>query len=143
MQSQEVERIDIESNEDVVRVRRAVRTAAASIGFGHTDQVRLVTAASELARNIQLHAGKGAVEIRLIENASRRGVQIVFDDQGGGIPDVGRAMSDGFTSGGGLGKGLPGARRLVDDFEIESEVGRGTSVRIAKWLGTRKVKSEE
>jgi serine/threonine-protein kinase RsbT len=134
MQQQGLDRIQIEDNDDVVRVRARVREAAARAGFGHVDQVRLVTAASELARNIRLYAERGLVEILPISKGSRRGLHIKFEDSGPGIPDIKLAMTDGYTTSRGLGKGLPGSRRLVDDFEIESVLGEGTIIRITKWL---------
>jgi serine/threonine-protein kinase RsbT len=134
MQQPPVNRIKIEDNEDLVRVRAAVRDAAAEMGFGHIDQVRIVTATSELARNITRYAVRGFAEISLIKNGGRRGLRVRFEDQGQGIIDIELAMTDGYTTSRGLGKGLPGARRLVDEFQIESEVGRGTVVVITKWL---------
>ena len=134
MQQQEPDRISVETNDDVVRVRARVREAAVRAGFGHIDQVRLVTAASELARNIRLYAERGAVEITRVKNDNRRGLRIKFEDSGPGIADIKLAMTDGYTTSRGLGKGLPGSRRLVDDFEIESAPGEGTTVSITKWL---------
>ncbi|HET9530821.1 MAG TPA: anti-sigma regulatory factor [Blastocatellia bacterium] len=126
--------IEIEYNEDIIRVRASVLSAAREMGFKRVDQVRLVTAASELARNIKLYAGRGRVEILRINNNGRRGLQIKFEDNGPGIVDIKLAMTDGYTTSRGLGKGLPGSRRLVDEFEIDSEAGRGTVVIIRKWL---------
>jgi serine/threonine-protein kinase RsbT len=134
MQQPPVDRIKIEDNEDLVRVRAGVRVAAMEIGFNHTDQVRIVTAASELARNITRYAERGFAEIARIKNGGRRGLRVRFEDRGQGIADIKLAMTDGYTTSRGLGKGLPGARRLVDEFEIESEVGKGTVVIITKWL---------
>jgi serine/threonine-protein kinase RsbT len=134
MQQQEPDRIPIEANDDVVRVRVKVRDAAVRAGFGHTDQVRLVTAASELARNIRLYAERGLVEILPVKKGNRRGLRIKFEDRGPGIPNIKLAMTDGYTTSRGLGKGLPGSRRLVDDFEIESVPGEGTTIKITKWL---------
>ena len=134
MQQQDSDRIPIEDNDDIVRVRARVRDAAERAGFSHIDQVRLVTAASELARNIRLYAERGMVEITRVENQNRRGLLIKFEDRGPGIADIKLAMTDGYTTSRGLGKGLPGSRRLVDDFEIESVPGEGTTVRITKWL---------
>ena len=128
------ERIPIETSEDLVTLRRSVRERAAALGFGATDQVRLVTAASELARNIVVYADRGFADISPVTRQGRRGITVRFEDQGQGIRDIELAMRDGYTSGRGLGKGLPGARRLVDEFEITSEVGRGTVVTITKWL---------
>lgn len=129
-----VERIPIESGEDLVRLRRRVREQAVALGFGQTDQVRLVTAASELARNIVRYAGRGFADISQVTRRDRRGIEVRFEDQGQGIADVEMAMKDGYTTGRSLGKGLPGARRLVDEFDIVSEVGKGTVVTITKWL---------
>jgi serine/threonine-protein kinase RsbT len=129
-----VERIRIETSDDLVGLRRYVRQAAVAMGFGQTDQVRLVTAASELARNIVLYAERGFADILPIKRHGRRGLVVRFEDQGQGISDIELAMKDGYTSGRGLGKGLPGARRLVDEFEITSEAGKGTVVTITKWL---------
>ena len=129
-----VERIRIDTSEDLVGLRRCVRQAAIAMGFGPTDQVRLVTAASELARNIVLYAESGFADISPIKRQGKRGLVLRFEDQGQGISDIELAMKDGYTSGRGLGKGLPGARRLVDEFEIVSQVGKGTVVTITKWL---------
>ncbi|HVG19713.1 MAG TPA: anti-sigma regulatory factor [Blastocatellia bacterium] len=134
MQQPEANRINIAENDDLVIARARVRDAAIEMGFSHIDQVRLVTAVSELARNIVRYAEAGFMEIRKIANSGRRGLQVRFEDRGRGIEDIELAMTDGYTSGRGLGKGLPGSRRLVDDFEIQSEVGRGTIVVITKWL---------
>jgi serine/threonine-protein kinase RsbT len=134
MQQPPVERIKIEDNEDLVRVRASVRDAAALLGFSHTNQVRIVTATSELARNITRYAGRGFAEITCVKNGARRGLKVRFEDQGQGIADINLAMTDGYTTSRGLGKGLPGARRLVDEFEIQSEAGKGTVVIITKWL---------
>ncbi|HJQ25706.1 MAG TPA: anti-sigma regulatory factor [Blastocatellia bacterium] len=128
------ERIQIAASEDLVTLRRAVRERATALGFGHTDQVRLVTAASELGRNIVLYAGRGFADLATVSAKGRRGLRICFVDEGQGIDDIELALKDGYTSGRGLGKGLPGARRLVDEFEITSAVGRGTVVTITKWL---------
>lgn len=124
--------LPITSGDDVVRVRQKVRVRATEVGLSLVDQTKLITAASELARNT-LDYGKGGhadIETFLTE---RRGVRIVFRDRGPGIPDIQQALVDGFTSGNGLGHGLGGARRLVDDFDIQSTVGAGTTVIIARW----------
>lgn len=128
------ERIAIATSEDLVTLRRAVRERAAALGFSHTDQVRLVTAASELGRNIVVYGERGFADLSTVGGKQRRGIRVCFVDEGKGIGDIPLAMKDGYTSGRGLGKGLPGARRLVDEFEIRSEVGRGTVVIITKWL---------
>ena len=134
MQQPEANRITIAENDDLVRARARVRDVAVEMGFSHVDQVRLVTAVSELARNIVRYAEVGSVEISMIADNGKQGLQVKFEDQGQGIQDIELAMTDGYTTGRGLGKGLPGARRLVDDFKIESEVGIGTTIIITKWL---------
>jgi serine/threonine-protein kinase RsbT len=134
MRQPEVNRVNVEESDDLVRVRGVVRDAAIEMGFGRTDQVRLVTAASELARNILRYAEKGHAEISRVKENGRRGLRVRFRDAGPGIADIKLAMTDGYTTGRGLGKGLPGAQRLADDFEIESEVGKGTTITITKWL---------
>ena len=124
--------VPIKTGEDVVRVRQKVRVRATEAGLSLVDQTKLITAASELARNT-LDYGKG--EEARIETlaAPRKGVRIAFCDKGPGIPDVQLALKDGYTSGNGLGHGLGGARRLVDDFDIKTVVGEGTTVTIARW----------
>ena len=125
--------IEIQSPEDVVRVRQASREAALAQGFTLVDQTKIVTAASELARNALEHGGGGQAEILLLADGLRRGVRLVFTDSGPGIADVEQALRDGFTTGGGLGLGLGGARRLSNEFSIESKPGEGTRVEIARW----------
>jgi serine/threonine-protein kinase RsbT len=124
----------IVSDEDVVRVRQLVRTVAVAVKLSLVDQTKLVTAASELARNTLVYGGGGSVEVTLADNGRRRGVRIVFADEGPGITDLDLALTDGYTTGSGLGLGLSGARRLVDEFDIESAVGRGTRVTVTKWF---------
>ncbi|NES15783.1 MULTISPECIES: ATP-binding protein [Micromonospora] len=123
----------IRSDEDVVRVRQLVRTTAVAAKLSLVDQTKLVTAASELARNTLIYGGGGAAEVTTIDDGLRRGIRIVFTDQGPGIPDLDLALTDGYTTGGGLGLGLSGARRLVDDFDIRTGVGEGTRVTVTKW----------
>jgi len=118
---------------DIVAVRQQTRQWAGDVGLSLVDQTKIVTAASELARNAVVYGGGGSVRLELLENGVRKGLRLVFADQGPGIPDVERALQDGFTTGGGLGLGLGGARRLVNEFAIDSEVGRGTTVTIARW----------
>jgi serine/threonine-protein kinase RsbT len=118
---------------DVVAVRQATRALAERVGFSLVDQTKLVTAASELARNTIDYGGGGLVRLQLVENGVRRGVRLTFEDQGPGISDITMALKDGYTTGGGLGLGLGGARRLVNDFNIESSPGSGTRVMIARW----------
>lgn len=123
----------IQSSEDVVLVRQAVRARAVQLGFSLVDQTKLVTAASELARNALEHGGGGMMRLELIEEGPRRGVRLVFQDQGPGIADIQQAMRDGYTSGGGLGLGLGGAKRLSNEFDIVSRPGEGTRITIARW----------
>ena len=122
----------IRSGEDVVRVRQVVRTATVEAGFSLVDQTKFVTAASELARNTLLHGGGGEVHVVVSEASGRKTVKLVFEDQGPGIVDIERALQDGYSTGGGLGLGLSGARRLSSEFRIESTVGQGTRVTIAR-----------
>src|SRR5512144_6657 len=117
--------LQLRSGEDIVIARQAVREASSELGFSLVDQTKMVTAASELARNTVVHGGGGTVEIAQLENGARRGLQLVFADQGPGISDIELAMRDGYTTGDGLGLGLGGARRLVNDFQIESKPGEG------------------
>ena len=127
------ERIEVTSDQDVVRVRQLVRAVAVGVKLSLVDQTKLVTAASELARNTLVHGGGGTAEVGRVENGRRSGIRIVFTDQGPGIADVGLALTDGYTTGGGLGLGLSGARRLVDEFDIDTGVGQGTSITVTKW----------
>ena len=125
--------LPIRTQEDIVRVRQATREKAVAQGFSLVDQTKLVTAASELARNTLDYGGGGEVEILRLSEPPRRGVRLIFTDKGPGIADVELALKDGFTSGAGLGLGLSGARRLSSEFSIESKVGEGTQVTIARW----------
>ncbi|MGD6660717.1 ATP-binding protein, partial [Xanthomonas citri pv. citri] len=123
----------IGSDEDVVRVRQLVRTVAVAVKLSLVDQTKLVTAASELARNTLIYGGGGSAEVTVVDDGRRRGVRIVFADSGPGIPDLDLALTDGYTTGGGLGLGLSGARRLVDEFDVETAAGNGTRVTVTKW----------
>ena len=123
----------IRSSEDVVRIRSEVRNASITAGFSLVDQTKFVTAASELARNMVIYAAGGEMQIELLESSGRKGVRLAFIDQGPGIPDIEQAMNDGFTTGTGLGLGLGGARRLSNEFTIDSKMGHGTRVTIARW----------
>ena len=125
--------VAIETEGDIVLARRRVREVAIATGFSATDVTRVVTAASELARNIFQYAGKGAMRWRAIENNGRSGLELQFADQGPGIADINLAFQDGYTTGQGLGVGLPGTRRLMDEMDIQSQPGQGTTVTIRKW----------
>ncbi|HLG14595.1 MAG TPA: anti-sigma regulatory factor [Blastocatellia bacterium] len=125
--------VRIDSEGDIVLVRRTVREAATRLGVGITDVTRIVTAASELARNVFHYAGTGVMRWRMLEANNSIGIELTFEDQGPGIPDLDQAMKEGFTTSGGLGLGLPGAKRLMDEMEIESRVGEGTTVIVRKW----------
>lgn len=125
--------LPIVANDDVVRARQLVRTLAQDCRLSLVEQTKLVTAASELARNTLVHGGGGTLRGELIQNGLRRGVQVVFRDSGPGIADLELALTDGWSSGTGMGLGLSGSRRLVDEFAIDSEPGRGTTVTITKW----------
>jgi len=124
----------IHSDLDIVSARVEGRDLAKALGFGTIDQARIATAISELARNIVLYAGEGTVTIRIVEQGNRRGVEVVCEDHGPGIEDVSLVMQDGYSTSRGLGMGLPGAKRLMDEFEIQSRVGLGTKVVARKWL---------
>ena len=127
------ERVVVSTDQDVVRVRQLVRTFAVTVKLSLVDQTKLVTAASELARNTLVYGGGGTVEVTRVESGRRSGIRIVFADEGPGIADLGLALTDGYTTGGGLGLGLSGARRLVDEFDIVTEVGQGTTITVTKW----------
>jgi|SRR5688572_11207709 serine/threonine-protein kinase RsbT len=123
----------VSSSEDVVAVRQVVREWAVASGFSLVDQTKMVTAASELARNVVLYGGGGTVRLEALNDGMKRGLRLVFEDQGPGIADVEKALRDGFTTGSGLGLGLGGARRLVNEFSIQSAPGRGTRIEITRW----------
>ena len=125
--------VGLRSDQEIVRLRQIVRDAAIAQGFSLVDQTKFVTAASELARNTLLYGGGGDATLSVLLNGTRKGLKLTFVDQGAGIADIERALQDGFTSGSGLGLGLGGARRLCDEFEIQSEPGKGTTVSITKW----------
>ena len=133
MASTRSETLPIRTEQDVVRVRQAVRDATLQLKFSLVDQTKIVTAASELARNTVIYGGGGTVELEWLVEGARRGLRLTFADQGPGIADVEEALRDGFTTGTGLGLGLGGARRLSNEFEIRSQPGAGTVVRIARW----------
>jgi serine/threonine-protein kinase RsbT len=123
----------VRSGEDVVRVRQAVRTQALAVGFSLVDQTKIITAASEIARNTIDYGGGGSMDIDLVRFNARRGLRLTFKDQGPGIADIPQALRDGYTSGGGLGLGLSGAKRLVNEFDIQSAPGKGTTVTLVRW----------
>jgi serine/threonine-protein kinase RsbT len=126
-------RIAIEFDEDVVRARQRGRQLGQSLDLSATDLTLLATAISEIARNITAYAGHGDIRIRLVEEEGHRGIEVLAEDEGPGIPDIAAALGDGYSTGRGMGLGLPGARRLMDHFEIDSRVGEGTRVRMIKW----------
>ena len=125
--------VPLRADEDVVRMRQAVRECLVSVGFSLIDQTKMITAASELGRNTLRYGGGGEAHIQKVVDGSRRGVTLSFIDQGPGIADVELALTDGFTTGNGMGLGLSGARRLADEFELDTAPGAGTTVRISKW----------
>jgi serine/threonine-protein kinase RsbT len=133
LQVEQTESLPIASDDDIVRVRQLVRDWSVRIGFSLVDQTKLVTAASELARNTLVYGRGGELRVERVLNDRRAGLRLTFEDQGPGIPDVEQALKDGFTTGNGLGLGLSGARRLCQDFEITSKAGEGTRVMIARW----------
>jgi serine/threonine-protein kinase RsbT len=129
-----MDELPIRTGDDVVRVRQQVRVVAAKTGLSLVDQTKVVTAASELARNVLVHGGGGLARVEVVTSAlGRGGIRVGFTDEGPGIADVDLALTDGWTSGDGLGLGLSGARRLVDEFELTSKPGAGTSVVVVKW----------
>jgi serine/threonine-protein kinase RsbT len=123
----------LRAEQDIVLARQGVRRLTQELGFGIVDQTKLVTAASELARNALIYGGGGEMRWEILNDGARRGLRLHFIDQGPGIPDIERAMTDGWTSGTGLGLGLSGAKRLVSEFAIETAVGQGTRVTITRW----------
>lgn len=129
----ECESMPLRVSEDIVLVRQRVRTKALALGFGLVDQTKIVTASSELARNTLDYGGGGTVEVAVVENGRRRGLRLLFEDRGPGIPDIELALTDGYTTGQGMGLGLGGAKRLSHEFEIESTPGEGTRIAIVRW----------
>jgi serine/threonine-protein kinase RsbT len=127
------ETLPIKTGSDVVSVRQRVRVWTLEMKFSLIEQTKIVTAASELARNTLEHGRGGEVEIALVSNGTRQGIQMAFSDKGPGIPDVKLALSDGYTTANGMGLGLGGSRRLMNEFEIETEVGRGTRITCIRW----------
>jgi serine/threonine-protein kinase RsbT len=133
MTVQRSELFEVRSANDIVRVRQRMREWAVEAGFSLVDQTKVVTAASELTRNTLEHGGGGTARVELLADGGRRGLRRICEDPGPGIADVQLALKDGYTSRGGLGLGLGGARRLVNDFAIESQVGQGTRVTVTRW----------
>ena len=127
------ETLAVGASEDVVKVRRQVRAWAVQEGMTLTDQTKLVTAASELARNTVVHGGGGTVSLEVLRHNGRRGIRLTFEDDGPGIPDLQLAMRDGYSTGAGLGLGLSGSKRLCHEFDIQSKVGEGTRVIATRW----------
>lgn len=125
--------VRIDSETDILTARRAVRDLAQGLGFSATDTTRIVTAASELARNVYKYAGRGTMSWQIL-NGSSQGIELRFEDRGPGISDVERALCQGYSTGRGLGMGLPGAKRLMDEIDICTEIGKGTTVIVKKWL---------
>ena len=119
---------------DIVAARQVGRNVAKELGFGTVDQARITTTISELARNIYLYAGQGQISIEKVYDNGKTGLRVIAEDNGPGISDIRRVMEDGYTTSGGLGAGLPGVKRLMDDFDIDSDVGKGTRIMSTKWL---------
>jgi serine/threonine-protein kinase RsbT len=130
--------IKIVSEWDIVAARQLGRTIAKELGFGTVDQTRITTAISELARNIYLYAGNGEIRFELVHKFEKRGLKIMAVDHGPGIQDIRRAMEDGFSTAGGLGAGLPGVKRLMDEFDLITSLGEGTTIWVVKWLRERR-----
>ena len=127
--------LPLSGDHHIVLCRQAVRRMAKELGFSLVDETKLVTAASELARNVMVHGGGGTVRWQILREGTRCGLRLTFEDRGPGIADIKLALTDGYTTAGGLGMGLAGARRLVNEFEIKSVVGEGTRVTITRWRG--------
>ena len=127
------EQVSVRSEDEVVRVRQFAREWAIALGFGLVDQTKIVTAASELARNTVIYGGGGTVRFQALNDGARRGLRLTFEDTGPGITDIQLALKDGYSTGTGLGLGLSGARRLMSEFEIDSTPGQGTRVAVTRW----------
>src|SRR5689334_21389395 len=132
-QAAKSDRLPVRTSEDVVTVRQGVRKLAVEVGFSLVDQTKMVTAASEIARKTLIHGGGGWATLEILEAPGRRGVRATFEDEGPGISDIDRALQDGFTTSGGLGLGLGGAKRLSNEFTIHSTPGHGTRVTLVRW----------
>jgi serine/threonine-protein kinase RsbT len=135
MQVQSSQSLNVRTSEDVVAIRQLVRKSALLLGFSIVDQTKIVTASSELARNLLDYGGGGTATVEVVQNGVRTGLRLSFVDQGPGIPDIDLALKDGYTSGNGMGLGLGGAKRLSHEFEIDSAPGKGTRVAIVRWKG--------
>lgn len=127
------DRLSVQNSRDIVTVRNAVRMWSTDLGFNLVDQTKMITAASELARNTVDYGGGGEVTLEMLNDGARRGLRVIFADQGPGINNIELALKDGYTTGSGLGLGLGGSKRLVNDFNIQSEPGKGTRVSITRW----------
>src|SRR6185295_748717 len=136
MQVERTRTVAVHTTEDVVKARQLVRQAMAAMKFSLVDQTKFVTAASEIARNTVIYGGGGSLRMETLTDGARKGLRLVFEDKGPGIADVGLALTDGYTTGGGLGMGLPGAKRLCSEFDLESEPGEGTRVTLVRWTLT-------
>jgi serine/threonine-protein kinase RsbT len=135
MQVQSSQSLSVRTSEDVVAIRQLVRKSALLLGFSIVDQTKIVTASSELARNLLDYGGGGTATVEVVQNGVRTGLRLSFEDHGPGIPDIDLALKDGYTSGNGMGLGLGGAKRLSHEFEIDSAPGKGTRVAIVRWKG--------
>ena len=133
MPSPSPDEVAIKTEGDIISARRTIRDAATALGFGQTDVARIVTASSELARNVFRYAGEGLMRWKAVDQGDRVAIEVQFVDHGPGIADLGMAMSEGYSTGGGMGMGLPGAKRLVDEFDVQSAAGQGTTVTLRKW----------
>jgi len=134
MQTESAKRVPIDTENDIVLVRKEVRETSSLLGFGLTDITRIVTAASELARNVFHYAGSGYMQLEILTLNGSKGLELSFTDKGPGIPDVDQAMEMGYSTRAGLGLGLPGAKRLMNKMEIHTKVSEGTTVKVTKWL---------
>lgn len=133
MSHPEEDELAIKTEGDIVLARRAVREASTALGFGITDTTRIVTAASELARNVFKYAGSGVMALRRLKGEGRVGIELRFVDHGPGIANIPQALEVGYSTSGGFGMGLPGAKRLMDEMDVQSAIGRGTTVTVRKW----------
>jgi len=135
MQAQSPQSIKVLTSEDVVSIRQLVRKSSLLLGFSIVDQTKIVTAASELARNLLDYGGGGTASVEVVHSGSRSGLRLTFEDRGPGIADIDLALKDGYTTGSGMGLGLGGAKRLSHEFQIQSALGEGTRVSIVRWKG--------